>query len=265
MNLVFLKLAFLLYFVALVLYLLVAARLGPRRALHLLARLSFVVAVGLHAVFLGQRWYFMGHPPLNSMFDAMGVTVFFLALVTLLFEVFTGAYQAVPVSLILVSIAGYVLLYKSNPQPVPLMPALMSYWFYIHVPITIFSYAFFGMAFMYDLSYYLFRFLRRSEYNPRYTKNLIFWGFLLLTAGIFTGSAWANEAWGSYWAWDPKEVWSLITWSLYLIYLHLEFHPSLKRYAFLMNLIAFSSIFMTFLGVNWLTKIFSVESMHTYM
>ncbi len=96
------------------------------------------------------------------------------------------------------------------------------------------------------------------------TKLVIF-GFPMLTFGIFSGSAWANEAWGRYWGWDPKETWSLITWTVFAMYLHAQSVPRWKEgVASFLNLLGFVCMIMTFLGVNWLSKLLGIPSLHAY-
>jgi len=90
-------------------------------------------------------------------------------------------------------------------------------------------------------------------------KTLIF-GFLWLSAGIITGAVWANSAWGTYWSWDPKETWSLITWFIYAAALHFRFTKGWEgqRIAWF-SIIGFASVMFTFYGVNFL-----LSGLHSY-
>ena len=108
----------------------------------------------------------------------------------------------------------------------PLIPALRSNWLMMHVTAMLLSYAILIYGSILSIG---FLFLFKSSPTNRLLDELdqlsfrsIGIGFLLLTIGILSGSVWANEAWGSYWSWDPKETWSLITWIVFAIYLHLR-------------------------------------------
>ena len=87
--------------------------------------------------------------------------------------------------------------------------------------------------------------------------------FPLMTFGLLSGSLWANEVWGGYWSWDPKETWALITWTLYLIYFHLRKTKQLNSYANLAHILAFTSLVTTFILVNILPKLSS--QLHSYV
>jgi ABC-type transport system involved in cytochrome c biogenesis permease subunit len=99
----------------------------------------------------------------------------------------------------------------------------------------------------------------------RWTHRLVLFGFPFLTFAIFSGAAWANDIWGRYWSWDPKETWSLITWTVYAIYLHSKTIGKWKDApASFLNILGLICMFMTFLGVNYLPKLFNIPSLHTY-
>jgi len=95
--------------------------------------------------------------------------------------------------------------------------------------------------------------------------RLALFGFPLLTFGIFSGAAWANEAWGRYWGWDPKETWSLITWTVFAMYLHSVSIPKWRGLpASVFNILGFICMIMTFIGVNWVAKLLGIPSLHLY-
>ncbi|MBI4709971.1 MAG: cytochrome c biogenesis protein CcsA [Nitrospirae bacterium] len=166
----------------------------------------------------------------------------------------------------------YSLLSRS-PEIAPVPPALQSPWYEAHVIIAFLSYAVFVVSFAVEVCYLKFK---TSPGNPpvfgvfdeefhRWTHRLVLFGFPLLTFAVFSGAAWANDAWGRYWSWDPKETWSLITWTVYALYLHTK---AIGRWrgkpASILNIIGFVCMIMTFLGVNWLAKLLNIPSMHTY-
>ena len=156
----------------------------------------------------------------------------------------------------------------------PLPPALQSPWYEAHVIAAFLSYAVFVVSFSVELCY--LRFKTPPEESPgifgymdnefrRWTHRLILFGFPFLTFAVFSGAAWANDAWGRYWSWDPKETWSLITWTVYAIYLHTKTIGRWKDTpASILNILGFICMIMTFLGVNWLVKLFGIPSLHTY-
>jgi len=158
-------------------------------------------------------------------------------------------------------IAGAACLYAlvaQDPAVKPIFPALQSVWFFWHVAIAFGSYAIFVVAFAVELSYLIQIFLwkvgSKKDYGltreniarfHRSVHQLVLFGFPMLTFGIMSGAAWANEAWGVYWQWDPKETWSLITWFAFALYLinryhqrevHREIRHFLPRHALLLFL-----------------------------
>jgi len=192
----------------------------------------------------------------------------------------------------------YSLLTRS-PEIAPVPPALQSPWYEVHVVAAFFAYAVFVVSFSIETCYLKFKTpSEKSQKNPpsspfakggqrgitekgsegglkssgsmdekfhRWTHRLVLFGFPFLTFAIFSGAAWANDAWGRYWSWDPKETWSLITWTVYAVYLHTKAVGKWKGMpASILNLIGFVCMIMTFLGVNWLVKLLNIPSMHTY-
>ncbi|HIC97712.1 MAG TPA: c-type cytochrome biogenesis protein CcsB, partial [Aquificaceae bacterium] len=120
--------------------------------------------------------------------------------------------------------SAYAIL-KASHEITPLMPALRSYWLYIHVVTAFIGYAGFTVAFGGAVAYLLkdsfsLKFLPSKETLDEITYRAIAIVFPVWTASIILGAAWANEAWGGYWSWDPKEVWSLIVWLFFGAYLH---------------------------------------------
>jgi len=160
-------------------------------------------------------------------------------------------------------------LFTRSPVIAPVPPALQSPWYEVHVVAAFFSYAVFVVSFAVEVCYLIFRnnsaFGHTDEAFHRWTHRLVLLGFPFLTFAIFSGAAWANDAWGRYWSWDPKETWSLITWTVYALYLHTRAIGGWKdRPASVLNILGFVCMIMTFLGVNWLVKLLEIPSMHTY-
>jgi cytochrome c-type biogenesis protein CcsB len=157
-----------------------------------------------------------------------------------------------------------------NSKIEPLIPALQSNWLIAHVITCFFGYAAFALSFGISLMFLLKRLHTRGKSNiflrlipgPDILDDLnyqmVVIGFLMLTLGIITGSVWAHSAWGSYWSWDPKETWSLITWLIYACVLHSRLVRGWrgKRIAIL-SLIGFSCVLFTYFGVNYLAGLHS--------
>lgn len=171
----------------------------------------------------------------------------------------------------------YALLSRS-PSVEPLSPPLQSYWFEWHVALAFLSYAVFVVSCSIEIVYLIIKNPLKKGLALEYGMNmnnletvhtasfrLALFGFPLLTFGIFSGAAWANEAWGRYWGWDPKETWSLITWTVFAIYLHSMSIPRWKGLpASIFNILGFICMLMTFIGVNWLARILGIPSLHLY-
>ena len=151
-----------------------------------------------------------------------------------------------------------------------LMPALQSSWLGFHVFTAIIAYGSFGVAFGVSMVFLFRGRLQESSLSGRQfpdeeTLDLITYravslGFLFLTLCIITGSVWAKRAWGTYWNWDPKETWSLITWIIYAIYLHLRLNKGLRgRKSAIFAALGFIAVIFTYVGVNTL-----LAGLHSY-
>jgi len=150
----------------------------------------------------------------------------------------------------------------------PLSPVLQSYWLGIHTVLAFLGNAAFAMAFGIGLMYLvqehyvkskhlggLFERLPSLQTLDEINYRLITIGFPLLTLAIITGVLWAESAWGSYWNWDPREVWSLITWFIYAIVLHARLIAGWRgKKAALLSIIGFLTILIAFFGIKLLQK-----------
>lgn len=149
-----------------------------------------------------------------------------------------------------------------------LSPVLKSYWFGVHVALAFFADAAFAMACGIGVMYLLQeRYVKSKNLSGLFMKlpslqtlddinnHLITLGFPLLTFAIITGVIWANSAWGTYWRWDPKEVWSLITWLIYALVLHLRLSLGWRgKKAAILSIAGFIIVIFTFFGVTLLLK-----------
>lgn len=233
------------------------------------------------------------HAPWSNLWESM-ITMLFASLVFyFIVEIwYRPRYFGVAAApLVVILIGGASILPASFKGAAPLMPALQSYWIKVHVLLILFSYAAFTMSFAAALAYFFFAWkARRAEKfvlvaatagtapvdtgapapDGRYqeqlgffdelTYRLILMGFPLLMIGIITGAMWANGAWGTYWSWDPKETWSLITWFVYAAYLHARLtHDWTGSRAAGLAVLGFCSMVVTYIGVNYLSS-----GLHSY-
>jgi len=297
-EIAFLKAALIAYGAAFVLYILHFT--SPRvRAFRMASSGALLAAATLQTVVIALRWISKQAPPFQSLYESLSFFAWTAAVAYLVIEWRRSV--RIPgffVSLIAGGACLYALLGQS-PEIKPLFPALQSTWFFWHVAIAFGSYAVFVVAFSAEVSYLiqvLLWKLRRREFPApvwwllrviavpffrvegdyglteenisrfhRSVHQLVLFGFPMLTFGIMSGAAWANEAWGVYWQWDPKETWSLITWFAFALYLHTRVRPTWRGApSSVIVILAFLCMVTTFLGVSWLAKLFGVPSLHLY-
>ncbi|RDU71878.1 cytochrome C biogenesis protein [Helicobacter brantae] len=239
-----------------------------------LSRASFGVFVLLWVCMIIQtlglivRWIVGDHAPWSNAYESMIFISWASVVAGVVF--FPKSYLTQAMASLLSAIVLFVAnLGFMDPQIGNLVPVLKSYWLNIHVFVITASYGFLGLSLMLGLvSLILFIFRAKREKINQSLLNLhcineisMIIGLLMLTAGNFLGGVWANESWGRYWGWDPKETWALISIIIYTIILHLRFIPSLNSpYVFAVASIwGFYSILMTYFGVNYY-----LSGMHSY-
>ncbi|MCW8801270.1 MAG: c-type cytochrome biogenesis protein CcsB [Desulfobacter sp.] len=245
-----------------------------------LARLGFwVIVIGLVANTCGilLRWvesYQMGygHAPFSNMYESL---VFFSWTAAALYVFVEFKYKESIIGVFVSPLIFLSIAYASFDPSItskitPLIPALKSNWLIAHVITCFLGYAGFALAFGFSFMYFikpkdpgaksLFAKLPDWDIIDELTYQMIIFGFLFLTIGIITGSVWANSAWGKYWSWDPKETWSLITWFIYAIFLHLRLMRGWhgKNLA-VVSIIGFLGVLFTYFGVN-----FFLSGLHSY-
>lgn len=235
-------------------------------ALHIFIAILFVV----HTLGLAARWYISGHAPWSDAYESMIYVAWATLFFTLAFDrkskltVSAGAFVA---SMILM-IAHWNWM---DPAIGNLQPVLNSYWLMIHVAVIVASYGPFTLGMVLGLvSLLLILFTNKNNKNKMelHIKEITYInemaltiGLVMLTIGNFLGGQWANESWGRYWGWDPKETWALISIMVYAFVIHARFVPALRGlFAFnFMSVLAFASIVMTYVGVN-----FHLSGLHSY-
>ncbi len=235
-------------------------------------RMFLLAGVLLHGGGFAARYFVAGYTPVTSLFESLSFSAFSIVCVFLGFEMrynlrVLGAFVA-PLAFLFAAFAAV------TPGEVrTLAPALNSNWLPVHVMLLFFGNAVFAVAFGAGIMYLLMERELKSKKLGAIFKRLpsldvldeinyrcLTIGFPLLTLGIITGSIWASLAWGSYWSWDPKEVWSLITWLLYAALLHGRMTVGWRgRKAAILAIVGFCAVLFTFLGVNLL-----LPGLHTY-
>ena len=242
------------------------------------ATTALIGAATCQTVMIVLRGVILGRPPFQTLYESLS----FFAWTAVLAYLITEWRRKVRlpglfVALVAGGAVAYALLGQSSAIK-PLYPALQSSWFAWHVAIAFASYAIFIVAFAVEISYLLqilmWKMGSTRDYGitreslPKFHRSvhqLVLFGFPMLTFGIMSGAAWANEAWGVYWQWDPKETWSLITWFAFALYLHARVRPTWKGApSSVIMIIAFLCMITTFVGVSWLAKLFGIPSLHVY-
>ncbi len=246
---------------------------NQKKIISYLVKIGYVIVILLffmHTIGLVARGYISNHAPWSNAYESMIYVAWALLLFGLIFgrkSTLTVAGASFVASITLM-VAHWNWL---DPSISNLQPVLDSYWLMIHVAIIVASYGPFALGKIIGLMTLLMIIFSRKKNNESinlHIKELTIINELTLTVGLvmlvignFLGGMWANESWGRYWGWDPKETWALISIMVYAFVLHMRIIPGLKSlWAFnMMSVIAFASILMTYFGVN-----FYLVGLHSY-
>ncbi|MBF0316994.1 MAG: c-type cytochrome biogenesis protein CcsB [Nitrospirae bacterium] len=261
----FFELALSCYFTAAILGIveLAVGKASVSRAMKVLIALGFV----LHTVNVFLRYVVGGHMPIASMHEA---TSFLTWSIVLIFFIIELKYK---ISLLgsFVMPGVFILMLSSSVLPrqiKPIDPTLQSYWLWIHTTLAFLGDAAFAVACGIGVMYLVQeRFVKSKKLGGLFHRlpslqmlddtnyRLLTIGFPLLTLAIITGAVWAEGVWGTFWRWDPKEVWSLITWLFYAMVLHVRTHSGWHgKKSAILSVIGFAAVLFTFFGVNLLLK-----------
>jgi cytochrome c-type biogenesis protein CcsB len=265
------------YIGAALVYLLYAV--ARRERIHLIAFVILLVGIAFNTAVIVHRWIQAGYPPVTNMYESMVLFGWGIAVTYVIFERVT---KVTRIGWLVVVFAVLTIAYAclSDDRIRPLIPALDSNWLTVHVVSYFCAYAVLTVSFVSSIIYF---FVRKKAAGPdgaepgkksiTLTRKSIQFAFPLLTLGLITGAVWAERAWGDYWSWDPKETWSLITWLIYLNFLHLRYTlPGIvkslgwkpDRALLIENIFAFSGFVLngfTYLGVNYLRYF---QGLHSY-
>lgn len=248
----------------------IIARKKSLRKVLIVFKTLLTVGFLFHTLGLTIRWYVSGHAPMSNGYESM----IFISWVTISAGFIFSRRSALVLAATSV-LGGFTLMVAHlsfmDPEITNLVPVLQSYWLTLHVSVITSSYGFLGLgailAIIVLILYSLLSAGNKSNIQSTIEELTIInyksltIGLYLLTIGTFLGAIWANESWGRYWGWDPKETWSLITIIVYSFIIHSRMIPGLKGfYSFnLQALIGFSSVLMTYFGVNYY-----LSGLHSY-
>ncbi len=234
--------------------------------------ISWIIYLGffVHTLGLAARWYIAGHAPWTNGYETMIFIAWGVVLSGIIFA------RKSRITLATTSILASLTLMVANlswldPEITSLVPVLKSYWLVIHVAVITSSYSFLGIGALLGFLNLILIILQNKKNHKKLgitikeltninEMNLII-GVFLITIGTFLGAVWANESWGRYWGWDPKETWALVTVLVYSFVAHMRLIPGLSGlFAFnFASLISFSSVLMTYFGVNYY-----LSGLHSY-
>ena len=267
-----LQLMTLFYVVAMVAYIISAFMRNP--ILNKICLTLFSAGLVMNLAQFTLLWIEAGRAPIKSRFEALLLLALTVSLLSIIFELFNKVRFMGLFGSITVVVTLYLAFFWYDTLIENLPAALQSYWFVPHVVVYFFGYAAGAVSFFAAIAYLFFPKPKElKEHNllgqkildfEKYTYNLIVFAFVMLGLGLIQGALWAKEAWGTYWAWDPKENWALISFLVYGIYLHIRMVKGWKgKKAAWFAIIGFVAIIITFLGVTYLPS--AMDSMHVYL
>jgi cytochrome c-type biogenesis protein CcsB len=252
---------------------------SQHKGLGVLGTTILSVGLILHSAGLVLRWIEThqtgyGYVPLSNMYESL---VFFSWTIVLIYLILEFKYRQKIIGVFVTPFAFLAIALTSiipgiDAKITPLVPALQSNWLTIHVTTCFFGYASFAVSFGISILYLIrdrkegqaagiSKWLPASPILDEINYKSIVIGFPMLTLGIVTGAAWANYAWGTYWSWDPKETWSLITWFVYAAFLHARVTRDWRgRKAAILSIVGFVAVLFTYFGVNYL-----LSGLHSYL
>jgi cytochrome c-type biogenesis protein CcsB len=246
---------------------------NPNKAINYIIKGSIAIVIALFLMHTGgliARWIVSGNAPWSNAYESM----IYVGWATMLFGLIFGRKSSMTIAATAFLTAFILMVAHWNwmdPEIANLQPVLNSYWLMIHVSIIVASYGPFALGMILGLISLLLMIITTKKNKKKINlmiKELtiinemaLTVGLVLLTIGNFLGGQWANESWGRYWGWDPKETWALISIIIYAFVLHLRLVPGLRgKFTFnLLSVAAFASILMTYFGVN-----FYLSGLHSY-
>jgi cytochrome c-type biogenesis protein CcsB len=227
-----------------------------------IARWILAVSGILQTLYITSRYLLTGSVPVTSQHETI---VFFAWASTWAYLSFRWRYTVKNFGVFVALLIFFLLALSAAlpKEPQSLVPALQSWWLPVHAGVSLIAYGFLALAFLGGIMYllqerelknkrfgYFFSRLPSLDALDQLNSHCLTAGFLFLTLGIVTGTLWAHQAWGTYWQWDPKETWSLITWLIYLIQVHQRITVGWRgKRAAAMAILGFCSVIFTLWGV----------------
>ncbi|MHB0756220.1 cytochrome c biogenesis protein [Polaribacter sp. M15] len=251
----------------------IAQIFSDKKWLNMIVKFAIGIVIALfllHTAGLIARWYISGNAPWSNAYES----IIYVAWTTMLFGLYLGRKSALTITATTFVVS--IILFVANmnwldPEIANLQPVLNSWWLLVHVSIIVASYGPLTLGMILGI-FSLFLILFTNKNNKKkmdlnikeitiINEMAVTVGLVMLTIGNFLGGMWANESWGRYWGWDPKETWALISIMIYAFVLHMRLIPGLRgKYTFnLWTIIAYASIMMTYFGVN-----FYLAGLHSY-
>jgi cytochrome c-type biogenesis protein CcsB len=252
---------------------------SQNRMLGTLSTSLLTIGLFIHSGGLLFRWVEThqtgyGYVPLSNMYESL---IFFSWTIVLVYLILEFKYRQKIIGVFVTPFAFLAIALTSiipgiDSKITPLVPALQSNWLAIHVITCFLGYASFAVSFGISILYLVqdgkkdqiggfSKWMPSTPILDEINYKSIVIGFPMLTLGIITGAAWANYAWGTYWSWDPKETWSLITWFIYAAFLHARFTRDWRgRKAAYLSIFGFAAVLFTYFGVNYI-----ISGLHSYL
>ena len=266
-----LSLVYLLFGLFLIIYsisLILLNKEANKKIIIALSTISIVLFL-VHTSGIALRWYIGGYTPISNTYETMVYIAYSSVITSIVF--FRKSLITLGASFVMAGIFIFgAYLGEVDPQITSLVPVLKSYWLSIHVSVITASYGFLGVGAILGLITLILYALRNKKraFIDNHIKSIsyineiaLILGLILLVIGNFLGAIWANESWGRYWGWDPKETWAYISILIYAVVLHLRLLKNFyTTYVFtVLSVVSFASILMTYFGVN-----FYLAGMHSY-
>ena len=239
--------------------------LNQNKQVRKIARMILVVSGVLQTLYIVSRYLLVGHTAITSQHEAV---FFFAWATTWAYLSFRWRYSVKNFgTLVTILIFSLLVIASISSRDVtPLVPALQSWWLPVHAGVSLIAYGFLSLAFCGGIMYllqerelnskrfgYFFSRFPSLDALDQLINHCLTAGFVFLTLGIVTGSIWARQAWGTYWQWDPKETWSLITWFIYLVQIHQRMTVGWRgKRGAVMAILGFVAVLFTLWGVTYL-------------
>ena len=275
-------------FIAMILYW-ISLSIPKNNLIFKISRICVFLSNCLFFLTLSLRWVTEGYFPLSNLYESL---IFLCCCISAIHLYIESKTQSRLIGSLIVPLLFFLSSFSSLTLPtdmqkaLPLVPSLQSNWLMMHVSMMMLSYSILIIGSLFSILYLFFDLFesKKDNFNSNITNNgqnisiqtksqlnllqtvdiwsyrIIGLGFPFLTIGIISGAVWANEAWGSYWSWDPKETWALITWLVFAIYLHSRLLKGWQgKNAAILGSCGFFVIWICYLGVNFLGK-----GLHSY-